>query len=50
MTGAFGISSDSVLSVLYREVRPFRIFDGASEVHRSAIAQRALKPYAQLQD
>ncbi|MFM0653471.1 acyl-CoA dehydrogenase family protein [Paraburkholderia sediminicola] len=46
MTGAFGISSDSVLSVLYREVRPFRIFDGASEVHRSAIAQRVLKQYA----
>ncbi|HZZ13176.1 MAG TPA: acyl-CoA dehydrogenase family protein [Paraburkholderia sp.] len=47
LTGAFGISSDSVLSVLYREVRPFRIFDGASEVHRSAIAQRVLKPYAE---
>ncbi|MEZ0600882.1 acyl-CoA dehydrogenase family protein [Paraburkholderia sp. IW21] len=47
MTGAFGISGDSMLSVLYREVRPFRIFDGASEVHRSAIAQRVLKQYAQ---
>jgi acyl-CoA dehydrogenase len=45
MTGAFGISGDSVLSALYREVRPFRIFDGASEVHRAAIAQRWLKPY-----
>ncbi len=46
LTGAFGISGDTVLSALYREVRPFRIFDGASEVHRAAIAQRALRQYA----
>ncbi|MDQ2743202.1 MAG: acyl-CoA dehydrogenase family protein [Chloroflexota bacterium] len=41
--GAFGISDDAPLSLFYREVRPFRIYDGASEVHRAAIARRVLR-------
>lgn len=40
MTGALGISEDAPLSLILRQVRPFRIFDGASEVHRMAIAKR----------
>lgn len=38
--GAAGISGDLPLSRFLREVRPFRIYDGPSEVHRWAIAQR----------
>ncbi|MGW0183742.1 acyl-CoA dehydrogenase family protein, partial [Nocardia sp. NPDC003345] len=30
------------LARLSREVRPFRIYDGPSEVHRWAIAKRAV--------
>lgn len=41
--GALGISNDTPVSMIYRLMRPFRIFDGASEVHRSAIAKRALR-------
>lgn len=41
--GALGVSSDAPLSRLYREVRPFRIYDGPSETHRWAIAKRVLK-------
>ena len=41
MTGALGISEDAPLSVILRQLRPFRIYDGASEVHRAAIAKRA---------
>jgi acyl-CoA dehydrogenase len=41
--GALGISDDLPLSLFYREVRPFRIYDGASEVHRAAIARRVLR-------
>lgn len=41
--GALGVSEDSVLSRLYTDVRPFRIYDGASEVHRWAIARRLLR-------
>jgi acyl-CoA dehydrogenase len=40
ITGALGISEDWPLSMIQRLLRPFRIYDGASEVHRSAIARR----------
>ena len=43
MTGALGISEDLPLSMILRTLRPFRIYDGASEVHRSAIAKRAFR-------
>ncbi|MEZ0348408.1 MAG: acyl-CoA dehydrogenase family protein [Thermus sp.] len=42
ITGALGISEDLPLSIFYREVRPFRIYDGPSEVHRASIGKRAL--------
>ncbi len=41
--GALGISHDLPLSLFLREVRPFRIYDGASEVHRMSIARRAVR-------
>lgn len=41
--GALGISGDAPLARLYREVRPFRIYDGPSETHRWAIARRVLR-------
>jgi hypothetical protein len=41
MCGGLGVSSDLPLARLWREVRPFRIYDGPSEVHRWAIAKRA---------
>jgi acyl-CoA dehydrogenase len=43
MTGALGISEDVPLSMILRTLRPFRIYDGASEVHRAAIAKRAFR-------
>ena len=45
--GALGVSEDTVLASFYREARPFRIYDGPSEVHRGAIARRALRGGAQ---
>ena len=41
--GSLGISEDLPLGLFYREVRPFRIYDGPSEVHRAAIARRLLR-------
>lgn len=38
--GSTGIATDTVISRIYRDIRPFRIYDGPSEVHRHAIAQR----------
>ncbi len=42
MCGGPGVSDDLPLARLSREVRPFRIYDGASEVHRWSIARRAV--------
>jgi acyl-CoA dehydrogenase len=42
MCGGMGVSGDLPLARLSREVRPFRIYDGPSEVHRWAIAKRVV--------
>src|ERR1700736_5464806 len=41
--GGLGITDDTIVARLFREVRPFRIYDGPSEGHRWAIAQRVLR-------
>lgn len=41
--GALGVSEDTPLSHFFREVRPFRIYDGPNEVHRMSIAQRVFR-------
>lgn len=46
MCGGLGVSEELPLARLSREVRPFRIYDGASEVHRWSIARRALRAVA----
>lgn len=45
LCGAYGVSGDTVISRLFREVRPFRIYDGPSEVHRWSIARRSLRDH-----
>ncbi|WP_337187913.1 acyl-CoA dehydrogenase family protein [Phenylobacterium sp.] len=40
--GAIGITHDTVVERIYRDIRPFRIYDGPSEVHRHALANRIL--------
>ena len=42
MCGGLGVSEDLPLARLSREIRPFRVYDGPSEVHRWAIAKRAV--------
>lgn len=41
--GALGVSHDIPLADFYTNVRAFRIYDGASEVHRMVIARTVLK-------
>jgi acyl-CoA dehydrogenase len=41
LCGGDGVSSDLPLASYLDEVRPFRIYDGANETHRWAIARRA---------
>ncbi len=38
--GGMGITSDTLVERIWREIRPFRIYDGPNEVHRWAIANR----------
>lgn len=41
--GALGISDDTPVLMILRELRPFRIYDGASELHRATIARRVFR-------
>jgi acyl-CoA dehydrogenase len=41
--GGLGITDDTIVARIFREVRPFRIYDGPPEVHRWSIAQRVLR-------
>jgi acyl-CoA dehydrogenase len=43
--GALGVVSGSVVERLYREIRPLRIYEGASEVQQLIIARGLLKTF-----
>jgi alkylation response protein AidB-like acyl-CoA dehydrogenase len=43
LCGGLGTSSELVVGRIYADVRAFRIYDGASEVHRMSIARRAAR-------
>jgi acyl-CoA dehydrogenase len=38
--GGMGITRDTVVEQVFREIRAFRIYDGPSEVHRWSLAKR----------
>jgi len=48
--GGLGITTDTVVQRIYREIRPFRIYDGPSEVHRYALARRIVSGGAERGD
>jgi len=43
MMGALGMSEDTPVGLIFSELRPFRVYDGASELHRATLARRILK-------
>lgn len=45
MHGAYGLSQDFPLAVMYMNARTLRLADGPDEVHRMVVARRELKPY-----
>jgi len=45
MCGGAGVSADLATARIAREIRPFRIYDGPSEVHRMSLAKRAVRRY-----
>jgi alkylation response protein AidB-like acyl-CoA dehydrogenase len=42
MCGGLGVARDLPVARIARELRPFRIYDGPSEVHRWSIARRTV--------
>jgi len=42
MMGASGLSDDTPVAMIWQEMRPFRIYDGANELHRATLARRLL--------
>ena len=43
LAGAIGMCEDQPIARIAQKLRPFRIYDGASEVHRAAIGRRILR-------
>ena len=41
--GGSGVTGESVVERIFRDVRPFRIYDGPSETHRWSLARRILR-------
>ncbi len=41
--GGTGITGETVVQKIYKDIRAFRIYDGPSEVHRWALARRLLR-------
>jgi acyl-CoA dehydrogenase len=44
--GGMGVTHDTLVERIFRELRAFRIYDGPSEVHRWALARRELRANA----
>ncbi|MFO7884047.1 MAG: acyl-CoA dehydrogenase family protein [Desulfobacteraceae bacterium] len=43
--GGLGMTDDTILAFFYRHERAARIYDGADEVHKTALARRILKKF-----
>jgi alkylation response protein AidB-like acyl-CoA dehydrogenase len=46
--GGMGVTHDTVVERIFREIRAFRIYDGPSETHRWALARRSLRGAGEL--
>jgi acyl-CoA dehydrogenase len=40
--GGRGVTGETVVERIFRDIRPFRIYDGPSEVHRMSLAKKLL--------
>jgi len=41
--GGQGVTGERIVERIFRDVRPFRIYDGPSEVHRYSLARKLLR-------
>jgi len=47
--GGRGVSDDSVVEQIFREIRCFRIYDGPTEVHKWSLAKRIKRQWWEAQ-
>ncbi len=40
--GGIGVTDETVVEMIYRDIRPFRLYDGPSEVHKYAIGRKLM--------
>jgi acyl-CoA dehydrogenase len=45
--GGTGVSGDTIVEQVFREVRAFRIYDGPTEVHKWSLAKKIKRDHAQ---
>jgi acyl-CoA dehydrogenase len=43
--GGTGVSQDTVVEQIFREIRAFRIYDGPTEVHKWSLAKKIKRDY-----
>ena len=41
--GGIGISDETVVEMIFRDMRAFRLYDGPTEVHKYAIGRKLLR-------
>lgn len=41
--GGIGVTDETVVEMIFRDIRPFRLYDGPTEVHKHAIARQLLR-------
>ncbi|MGW6337248.1 acyl-CoA dehydrogenase family protein [Nocardia rhamnosiphila] len=41
--GGIGVSDETVVEMIFRDMRPFRLYDGPTEVHKYAIGRKILR-------
>lgn len=41
--GGIGVTSETVVEMIFRDMRPFRLYDGPTEVHKFAIARELMR-------
>jgi acyl-CoA dehydrogenase len=47
--GGMGVSGDTIVEQFYREIRAFRIYDGATEVHKWSLAKKLKREWEKSQ-
>jgi acyl-CoA dehydrogenase len=45
IAGALGVVSEQIVERLYREIRPLRIYEGATEVQQLIVARGIIKTF-----